>query len=115
MGWVYQFLTVWLLADPDMDEGVRARLCVVQGLAKFFTGNFCTISLYISVVWRAFLILYPHGFVSQGRYNLLLFQQLFWLVTISSVLMAQSAAIGRVLRADFTFQGVLGDHPQHLT
>ena len=110
MGWVNQFLTIWLLVDP-VKEREREQLCVVQHFAKFTTMNFCIISLYFSVKWRAFLILYPHGFIKKGAYNLQLFQQLFWLVTTSIFLMHLSAALTRILRGDFTFQGVLGNFP----
>ena len=84
---------------------------MVQVLAKFGTMNFCIISLYFSVKWRAFLILYPHDFVNKGKTNLRLFQQLFWLVTTALTLMLHSAVLSQILRGDFSFQAVLGNLP----
>ena len=95
-----------------MEEGLRHRLCVVHGLAKFTTMNFCIISLYYSVMWRAFLVLYPQAFVTKSKTNLKLFQQLYWLVTAALFLILHSAVLTQVLRGDFTFQAVLGNLPQ---
>ena len=42
---------------------------------------FCT-TLYFSLWWRVFLVLYPRGFVREGSTNLKLFNQLFWLMLV---------------------------------
>ena len=66
----------------------RLRLCSMHLTANLFVGVFFGQIMFYSFLWRSFLILHGHGFIRNGKLNLQLFKQLYWLITISYLLVA---------------------------
>ena len=60
----------------------RTDLCTLHVQAHFVMLYVFSTTLYFSLWWRAFLVLYPRGFVRDGSTNLKLFSQLFWLLLV---------------------------------
>ena len=73
------------LLKEDQEE-LRELLCSTQVLARYTMANFSHHIFFFSFLWRTFLILYAEGFLLNGRINIKLFVQLFWLVTVCFIL-----------------------------
>ena len=57
---------------------------------------------FFSFIWRSCLIFYAHGFVKDGKINLGLFTQLFWVLTVSIIMIALGMfPISALSRGDF--------------
>ena len=73
------------LLKEDQEE-LRELLCSTQVLARYTLANFSHNIFFFGFLWRTFLILYAEGFLLNGRINIKLFVQLFWLVTVCFIL-----------------------------
>jgi hypothetical protein len=61
-------------------RSVREVLCWVHLQAHLIQWIFYITTIYWSCYWRSFLIRFPHGFLRNGQENLVLFQQLFYVM-----------------------------------
>ena len=76
------FISNALLLIKDDASSNRNALCTVLVLSRIFIMYFFLILLFFCFVFRSFLILYSdRGLVKNGRPNLELFTQIFWVVT----------------------------------
>ena len=93
-------VTLWLLAlleDPQATH-LRRTLCSIHVQANFLMSNMFIATMYFSVKWRAFLVLFPAGIMRNSLNNFLLFRQLYWLVSLTLFLVLNSATITDTLR-----------------
>ena len=87
----------------------RVLLCDIQIQSSYIRGNFYNNIFYFSFLWRVFLILYADGFIRNGKLNLRLFVQLFWLITLAFVAIAYNVFPGSMLlRGEFHPQESVG-------
>ena len=103
MGCASTPVTLWLLAlleDPQAGD-LRRTLCSIHVQAHFIMSNIFIITMYFSIKWRAFLILFPAGIMRNRLNNFLLFRQLYWLVSMALILMLHSGAITSILKGRY--------------
>ena len=83
---------LWLMSnsphqDDPADGTLRQLLCGIHVVSRYTKSYFFNQLFFYSSVWRTFLILYAEGFIRQGKLNLGLFVQLFWVLSISFLMM----------------------------
>ena len=102
----------------------RRGLCTALVVSRISMMYFYWVVLFISFGFRHFLILYAdRGLVRNGRPNLGLFSQLYWIVVCSFVTLGFAMAPGgNLLKGNFALQDMnrgkaclLGDMPEHLS
>ena len=96
-------VTIWLLAlleDPRARH-LRRTLCSIHVQANFLVSNTFIVTMYYSVMWRAFLVLFPAGIMRNSLNNFRLFRQLYWLVSVAVFLMLNSGTITDILKGRY--------------
>ena len=96
-------VTLWLLAlleDPQAMD-LRRTLCSINVQANFLMSNTFIVTMYYSVMWRAFLVLFPGGILRNSSNNFLLFRQLYWLVSLAVFLVLHSGTITSILKGRY--------------
>ena len=82
---------LWLMLNsphtdnPD-DGTLRQVLCGIHIISRYTKNYFFNQLFFYSSLWRTFLILYAEGFIREGKLNLDLFVQLFWVISITFIL-----------------------------
>ena len=99
-------LTWWALLQEEglqLEEQQlwRLRLCSMHLTTNLMVGVFFCQIMFYSFLWRSFLILHGHGFIRNGQLNLKLFKQLFWLTTVSHLLLAVNTQQAMYLKGTF--------------
>jgi hypothetical protein len=89
-----------LLEDPQARD-LRRTLCFFHVQAHFLMSNIFIVTMYYSVKWRAFLILFPAGIMRNSLNNFRLFRQLYWLVSVAVFLMLNSGTITDILKGRY--------------
>mgnify|MGYP007123635888 CR=1 FL=1 len=103
VGCVSTPVTLWLLAlleDPQARD-LRRTLCSIHVQANFLMSNIFIATMYFSVKWRAFLVLFPAGIMRNSLNNFLLFRQLYWLISLALFLVLNSGRISDILKGRY--------------
>ena len=80
---VFSFLWITLLEEQSE---LRAPLCGLLVTSRYVVVIIYCATLFYSFIFRTFLVLYSdRGLILQGKPNLKLFAQLFWLTMVSFV------------------------------
>ena len=83
------------------ESRLREVLCWVHVQANYGQWIVYVCTMYSSYRWRNFLILWPHGFVRDGKTNLVLFQQLYLVITAAFLPILGIGQISQIIRGDF--------------
>ena len=95
--------------------------CAILILARLSMNNFYLTVLFFSFFFKSFLVLYAdRGLVQNGQANLLLFNQLYWLVVLSFLAFVFGVSFGpNILKGDYILHNtnraracLLGQMPQ---
>ena len=83
---------LWLMLNSPHPENpadgkLRQVLCGIHVISRYTKAYIFNQLFFYSSLWRTFLILYAEGFIRQGKLNLDLFVQLFWVISISFLMM----------------------------
>ena len=83
------------------ESSLREVLCWVHVQANYGQWIFYVSTMYSCYRWRNFLILWPHGFVRDGKTDLVLFQQLYFVITAAFLPIIGIGQISQIIRGDF--------------
>ena len=87
----------------------RVTLCSIHVQTRYILANVFKNIFFFSFLWRTFLILYGEGFIRNGRINIRLFGQLFWIITIAFITIGYSVFPGKMLvRGTFSQSSAMG-------
>ena len=95
--------------QEEEQHSLRVMLCSIHLQAKYILANIFKNIFFFSFLWRTFLILYGEGFIRNGRINIRLFGQLFWIITIAFITIAYILYPGKMLvRGTFSQSSAMG-------
>ena len=94
--------------QEEVQEQWRMLLCSIHLTANLIVGVFFGQIIFYSFLWRSFLILHGHGFIRNGQPNLKLFSQLYWLITLSFIVLSLSVDQPMYLKGKFPQDSVRG-------
>jgi hypothetical protein len=87
--------------EDTAEETLRQVLCGIYVLGRHIKVYFFETLFLNSLVWRYFLIRCPEGFIRKGEHNLELFNQLFWLLSMSFILcLLGMKPVSQILRGE---------------
>ena len=94
--------------QSEQQQQWRLLLCSIHMQSPRIPGSFFIHIIYFSLLWRSFLILHGQGFIRNGQLNLKLFSQLYWLITLSFLVLAISLDQPMYLKGQFPQGSVRG-------
>ena len=109
-----QEMSIWHEKKKDWEneqeiEDLRVLLCSIHIQTRYITATISSNFFFFNFLWRTFLILHAEGFIHNGKLNLGLFCQLFWLITLTFITVAYTIFPGSILlRGKFPQQSTSG-------
>ena len=83
-------------------------ICSIHVQTRYILAIVLTNMFYFSFLWRTFLILHAKGFIRNGKLNLTLFGQLFWIISIAFMTIAYSVYPGSMfITGSFARQSII--------
>ena len=106
-------MVCWALLQEEGEQSEeqqqwRLLLCSIHMQSPRIPGSFFIHTNYFSLLWRSFLILHGQGFIRNGQLNLKLFSQLYWLITLSFLVLAINIDQPMYLKGEFPQGSVRG-------
>ena len=90
-------------------QELRVVLCSIHIQARYIMSNIFDNFFFFNFLWRTFLILHAEGFIHNGKLNIRLFGQLFWIISLTFIAVHYSIFPGSILlRGDFPKQSTSG-------
>ena len=89
-------------------QDLKVMICSIHVQTRYILAIVLTNMFYFSFLWRTFLILHAKGFIRNGKLNLTLFGQLFWIISVAFMTIAYSVYPGSMfITESFPHQSII--------
>ena len=94
--------------EQEQEQDLKVMLCSIHVQSSYILAIVLTNMFYFSFLWRTFLILHAEGFIRNGKLNITLFGQLFWIISIAFMTIAYSVYPGSIfINGSFPHQTII--------
>jgi hypothetical protein len=89
-------------------QDLKVMICSVHVQTRYILAVVLTNMFYFSFLWRTFLVLHAEGFIRNGKLNITLFGQLFWIISVAFMTIAYSVFPGSMfITGSFPHQSII--------